>query len=98
MVELKDEAADGWYFGYVRVKHTEPPSQEQEFGAVSVTSIGLKAGDEFILGYADRERLLIPLDCRLVLIIPSDTGYATIENIKLLIQSYGDVCITNTSS
>ncbi len=55
------------YFGWVRVER--PRTSDQSVVADHYTSVGLRVRDGVGLGYAREQRVYVPLDCRLVVLV-----------------------------
>lgn len=57
------------YFGYVKVVVPQGYSSEGQIHSVDVTSIGLQVRDGVGVGYFRDNRITVPLDCRLVVLV-----------------------------
>ena len=57
------------YFGYVKVVVPQSYSSEGQIHAVDVTSVGLQVRDGVGVGYFRDNRIVVPLDCRLVVLV-----------------------------
>jgi hypothetical protein len=60
-------------FGYFKTIQSPVYPENKNINVKGITLIGLSAGEGFTVGYKSNETIEIPLDCRVIVIVKSDS-------------------------
>lgn len=81
------------HFGYVRV--IKPPRQAEipDFQALGLRTYGIRIENGIGIGYLETERIVVPLDCRLVAIVRTQ---AQMDHLVAILSETDleDLCVT----
>lgn len=80
------------HFGYVRVVLPPKAAEGEDFRVEGIRTAGITVGDGVGVGYIERNRTWIPLDCRIVIFVKDqqqlDDALDNLENV-----AKGELCV-----
>ena len=81
------------HFGYVQLIKSPAESPHEGFRAKGIRTVGLTISNGVSIGYLQRERIYIPLDCRIVAVVNSQTQ---LDHAVQMLSAIGteDLCVT----
>lgn len=81
------------HFGYMQVIKPPAKAPHERFRAEGIWTVGLTVSDGVGVGYMQRARVYIPLDCRIVVIVNNQTQLDHAVDMLSAIDGE-DLCVT----